>query len=178
LSLGDFTDRVNLSNTSTILTRESYAILIEEIDTDSFIGETLTVDLGSVEDAFEQGNKIEERALNKEAGTNSSLKERFTATVRVPQSIFQDDNINTDQKQRLSYSMFVRGSLFLNQNASQQSIIVGVRVNGTKLRNPITVYLQRQEVIKMRIFTCSYSLRDVYIHVQSISNSSTSGNLI
>jgi hypothetical protein len=151
LSLGDFADRVNLSNTSTIITRESYAILIEEIDTDSFTGETLIVDLGSVDDAFEQGNKIEESALNKEEGTNSSLNERFTATVRVPQSIFQDDSTDHDQKQRLSYSVFVRGSLFLNQNASQQSIIVGVRVNGTDMvQNPITVYLQRQKVIKMR----------------------------
>lgn len=153
MSLADFTDRVNLSNTSTILTRESYAILIEEIDTDSFIGETLTVDLGSVEDAFKQENKIEESALNKEEGTNSSLKERFTATVQVSQSIFNDDKLNTDKKQRLSYSVFVRGSLFLNQNASQQSIIVGVRVNGTDmLQSPITVYLQRQEVIKMAFF--------------------------
>lgn len=150
MSLADFMDRVNLSNTSTILTRESYAILIEEIDTDSFIGETLTVDLGSVEDAFKQ---IEESALNKEEGTNSSLKERFTATVQVPQSIFNDDKLNMDKKQRLSYSVFVRGSLFLNQNALQQSIIVGVRVNGTgMLQSPITVYLQRQEVIKMAFF--------------------------
>jgi RNA-binding protein YhbY len=174
LSLGDFADRVNLSNTSTIITRESYAILIEEIDTDSFTGETLIVDLGSVDDAFEQGNKIEESALNKEEGTNSSLNERFTATVRVPQSIFQDDSTDHDQKQRLSYSVFVRGSLFLNQNASQQSIIVGVRVNGTDMvQNPIIVYLQRQEVIKMRMIISS--LRDVYMIVQSISNSS--GNL-
>ena len=138
---------MNLSNTSSILIRESYAILIENIDTDSFIGETLTVDLGSVEDAFRQGNKIKESALNKEERTNGSVNERFTATVRVPQSIFKDD---IGQKQRLSYSVFVQGSLFLNQNASQQSIIVGVRVNGTKnvgmLQSPITVYLQRQQV--------------------------------
>ena len=148
MSLGEFTDRVNLSNASTIITRESYAFLIEEIDTHSFIGETLTVDLGSVEDAFNQGNRIEENALNREGGTNNSLNERFTAALRVPQSIFNDD---TDQRQRLSYSVFVRGSLFLNQNASQQSIIVGVRVNSTKKiemqRSPITVYLQRQQVI-------------------------------
>ena len=152
LSLADFTDRVNLSNTSTILTRESYAIIIEEIDTDSFTGETLTVDLGSVDDALKLGNNIEESALNKEAGTNSSFQGRFTATVQAPQSIFNDDKLNTDKKQRLSYSVFVRGSLFLNQNASQQSIIVGVRVNGTDmLQNPITVYLQHQEVIKLII---------------------------
>ena len=152
MSLADFTNRVNLSNTSTILTRESYAIIIEEIDTDSFTGETLTVDLGSVDNAFKQGNNIEESALNKEAGTNSSFQGRFTATVQVPQSIFQDNNM--DRKQRLSYFVFVQGSLFLDQNASQQSIIVGVRVNGTDmLQSPITVYLQRQEVIKMRILT-------------------------
>ena len=149
MSLGDFTDKVNLSNTSAILTRETYAVLIEDIDTDSFIGETLTVDLGSVEDAFKQGEKIEKSALNKEEGTNSSLNERFTATVQVQRSIFKDD---TDQKQRLSYSVFVRGSLFLTQNVPQQSIIVGVRVNGTKkkvgmLQSPITVYLQRRQVI-------------------------------
>ena len=60
LSLADFTERVNLSNTSTILTRESYAIIIEEVDTDSFTGETLTVDLGSVDDALKLGNNIEE----------------------------------------------------------------------------------------------------------------------
>ena len=152
MSLADFTDRVNLSNTSTILTRESYAIIIEEVDTDSFIGETLTVDLGSVDDTLKLENNIEESALNKEAGTNSSFQGRFTATVQVPQSIFNDDKLNTDKKQRLSYSVFVRGSLFLNQNASQQSIIVGIRVNGTDmLQNPITVYLQRQEVIKLVI---------------------------
>ena len=152
MSLADFTDRVNLSNTSTILTRESYAIIIEEVDTDSFTGETLTIDLGSVDNALKLGNNIEESALNKEAGTNSSFQGRFTATVQVPQSIFNDNKLNTDEKQRLSYSVFVRGSLFLNQNASQQSIIVGVRVNGTDiLQNPITVYLQRQEVIKLII---------------------------
>ena len=148
MSLGEFADRVNLSNTSTIIARESYAFLIEEIDTHSFIGETLTVDLGSVEDAFSQGNRIEESALNREGGTNSSLNERFTAALRVPQSIFND---GIDQRQRLSYSVFVRGSLFLNQNASQQSIIVGVRANSTnnarRQRSPITVYFQRQQVI-------------------------------
>ena len=148
MSLADFTDRVNLSNTSTILTRESYAIIIEEIDTDSFTGETLTVNLGSLK----QGNNIEESALNKEVGTNSSFQGRFTATVKVPQSIFNDHKLNMDKKQRLSYSVFVRGSLFLNQNASQQSMFVGVRVNGTDmLQNPITVYLQHQEVIKLII---------------------------
>ena len=137
-----------MSNTSTIITRESYAFLIEEIDTHSFIGETLTVDLGSVEDAFNQGNRIEEGALNREGGTNSSLNKRFTAAVRVPRSVFNDD---TDQRQRLSYSVFIRGSLFLNQNASQQSIIAGVRMNSTnnarRQQSPITVYLQRQQVI-------------------------------
>ena len=170
-SLGDFTDKVKLSNTSTILTRETYAILIEDINTDSFVGETLTVDLGSVEDAFKQGNKIEESALNKEEGTNSSLNKRFIATVRVPWSIFKD---GTDQKQRLSYSVFVQGSLFLNQNATQQSIIVGVRINGTKkvgmLQSPITVYLQRQQVMKVRILNFAISV--MYGYVQSTSNSS------
>ena len=153
-SLGDFTDKVNLSNTSTILTRETYAILIEDIDTDSFIGETLTIDLGSVDKAFRQGDNIKESALNKEEGTNSSLNERFTATVRVPQSIFKDDASTEGdslQKQRLSYSVFVQGSLFLNQNASQQSIIVGVRLSSTRkvetLQSSISVYLQRQQVI-------------------------------
>lgn len=150
-SLSTFADKVNISNTSLLVTRKTYAILIEDVDTNSFIGETLTIDLGSAEEVFDEENIISGMALSKKERTNSFYSERFTASVEVPPALFRDvGSDDTIQKQRISYSVFVQGSLFLSQNASQKSIIVGVRVNGTKkvaiLSDPITVYFLSQQV--------------------------------
>ena len=77
-----------------------------------------------------------------------------TASVQVPASVFRDLG-QSDVQQRLSYSVFVRDTLFQSSDENQSnltvgSIIVAVRVNGStasgNLSTPINVTFQASEV--------------------------------
>ena len=141
------------NSTSATFTRKTYALQVNDIDTSNFQGQTFTVDLGSVQDGR---SIIREEAIE----TVSRIKayQNRTASVQIPASTFQDIGQSSGQ-QRLSYSVFVRDTLFQSSDENQSnltvgSIIVAVRVNGTtasrSLSTPITVTFQASEVSRYK----------------------------
>ena len=152
-SLKNFTNNLVITNsTSATFTWKTYALQVNDIDASNFQGQTLSVDLGSVQNAMSISSNIREEAIE----TISRIKtyQNRTASVQVPESIFQDFRQSSGQ-QRLSYAVFVRDTLFQSSDENQSnltvgSIIVAVRVNGTtasgNLSTPITVTFQASEV--------------------------------
>ena len=125
---------------------------MNDINPSNFQGQTLSVDLGSVQEAMSSSSNIREESIETSSG-NKAYQNR-TASVQVPESVFRDLGQRNGQ-QRLSYSVFVRDTLFQSSDENQSnltvgSIIVAVRINGTsrdgKLSTPITVTFQASEV--------------------------------
>ena len=153
-SLTSFTDNLIFTNTTTAtFTRKTYALQLHDIDTSNFQGQTLSVDLGSVQEAMRSTSNIQEEAIQT-IGWNEVLLDNRTASVQVPSSVFRDFGQSSGH-QRLSYSVFVRDTLFQSSDENQSnltvgSIIVAVRVNGStasgNLSTPINVTFQASEV--------------------------------
>ena len=125
---------------------------MNDIDTSNFQGQTLSIDVGSVQEAMSINRNIREEAIETAAGIKAY--QNSTASVQVPESVFQDLGQSGGQ-QRLSYAVFVRDTFFQSSDENQSnltvgSIIVAVRVNGTtasgNLSTPITVTFQASEV--------------------------------
>ena len=158
-SLTSFTDNLPISNSSATFTRKTYALQVNDIDTNKFRGQTLSVDLGSVQEAMSISSSIREEAIQTIEGNEVPLDNR-TASVQVPPSVFRDFGQSSGH-QRLSYSVFVRDTLFQSSDENQSnltlgSIIVAVRVNGTtasgNLSTPITVTFQASEVGAWKLY--------------------------
>ena len=153
-SLTSFTDNLAIPNSTTVtFTRKTYALRINDINPNNFQGQTLSVDLGSVQQAMSINSNIRETAIQTIEGNKVLLNNR-TASVQVPASVFQDLG-QSDVQQRLSYAVFVRDTLFQSSDENQSnltvgSIIVAVRVNGStasgNLSTPINVTSQTSEV--------------------------------
>ena len=151
--LTNFTNNLIITNsTSATFTRKTYALQVNDIDTSSFQGQTLSVDLGSVQEAMSISSSIHKEAI--QTISRSKAYQNKTASVQVPASLFRDFGQSSEQ-QRLSYSVFVRDTLFQSSDENQSnltvgSIIVAVRVNGStasgNLSTPITVTFQASEV--------------------------------
>ena len=140
------------NTTTATFTRKTYALQLHDIDTSNFQGQTLSVDLGSVQQAMSSTTNIREEAIETIEGIKVFLNR--TASVQVPASVFRDFGQSSEQ-QRLSYSVFVRDTLFQSSDENQSnltvgSIIVAVRVNGStasgNLSTPINVTFQASEV--------------------------------
>ena len=151
--LTNFTNNLIITNsTSATFTRKTYALQVNDIDTSSFQGQTLSVDLGSVQEAMSISSSIHKEAI--QTISRSKAYQNKTASVQVPASLFRDFGQSSEQ-QRLSYSVFVRDTLFQSSDENQSNLIVGsiivaVRVNGStasgNLSTPITVTFQASEV--------------------------------
>ena len=171
-----FSDRMEMSNNSNqTFVQRSYAIRISNIKPMDFNGETLTLELGSTDDLLNQDSELNSNAINIFPGTNSQDQtttggQDVTAVARIPKTIFKDLGLDTDEVQRLSYSVFTQGNLFQSSDANQTnltliSIVVSIRVNGTKeddeshrLVTPIELQFQASQV---RLF---HSLFHEYVH--------------
>ena len=125
---------------------------MNDIDTSNFQGQTLSIDVGSVQEAMSINRNIREEAIETTPGIKAY--QNSTASIQVPESVFQDLGQSSGQ-QRLSYAVFVRDTLFQSSDENQSnltvgSIIVAVRVNGTtasgNLSTPITVTFQANKV--------------------------------
>ena len=131
-----FSDNVLLQNdsNSTIFTRKTFALLVEDVDVTRGVDETLFVNLGTVEEATNTSERIDPNSLTKSNITNMSTT--TTAEVRVPQSVIADLNSGEKQTQRLAYTVFTNDSLFQSTNETQNnitlgSIVISVQVNAS-----------------------------------------------
>lgn len=150
---------------------KKFALQLQDIDPDVFKGQTLTVDVGSVEDALDS----EERFGNSLKTSEMVMKvlENSTAAVHLPHSFFssimecmEDDDSNSGQL-RLSYSVFLTDILFQSRNQSVDigSIIVTTRLRCAKnvtLPNPISILFRTIE----QVYTCIFyeSIYDISLY--------------
>ena len=142
------------------LTFKTFALQIEEIDTDAFNNQTFTVALGPVEQARNGSNSIDQRALITKDGEMDSArnKREATASMKLPPLLLRgciDPETNTSSptssRQRLSYSVFLTDALFLPMNRTLNkvgSIVVAARTS-CKLDNKSVVTVPIQSSFKI-----------------------------
>ena len=132
-----FSDNVLLQNdsNSTIFTRKTFALLVEDVDVTRGVDETLYVNLGTVEEATNTSERIDPNSLTKSSIT-ANMSPTTTAEVRVPQSVITDLNSAEKPTKRLAYTVFTNDSLFQSTNETQNnitlgSIVISVQVNAS-----------------------------------------------
>ena len=131
-----FSDNVLLQNdsNSTIFTRKTFALLVEDVDVTRGVDETLYVNLGTVEEATNTSERIDPNSLTK-SSIMANMSPTTTAEVRVPQSVITDLNSAEKPTQRLAYTVFTNDSLFQSTNETQNitlgSIVISVQVNAS-----------------------------------------------
>ena len=153
-SLEKFQDGVNLTsgseevNDTITFAFKTFAIRIEEIDPDSYQGQSFSVDLGSVEDTLNVEGKIDQNNLTTSDTTKQTSSSSSTASIQLPENLFEDlstSSCGSPTQARVSYSVFLSDALFQNEDQKHLqlgSIIVSARLrcdtNATLiLKNPI-----------------------------------------
>ncbi len=180
-SLETFLDNLNTSTVSnstsnqTVLSFETFAMTVQDLDPDSFQGQTFVVDLGPVDEEMNNTGVIDQDALmtfndgngdtsdnRSETGSPNKDAENSTASVHLNPSLFEDclTTNGTLLMQRLSYSVFLSDVLFLPENRSTNqvgSIVVAARLaclqtNKTMLSVPVrTSFLIRMTVYELKV---------------------------
>ncbi|XP_064387646.1 adhesion G-protein coupled receptor G6-like isoform X2 [Halichondria panicea] len=188
-SLETFLDNLNTSTVSTnstsnqtVLSFETFAIKVQDLDPDSFQGQTFVVDLGPVEEAVNNTGVIDQDALmtaNDHTADNrsdtDSLSEdtdNSTASLRLSPLILEDcPSTNRSLWQRLSYSVFLSDVLFLPENRSTNqvgSIVVAARlaclqINKTVLTVPVRTSFRIRMTDNVSISSCAvYKTQDQF----------------
>ena len=119
---------------STIFTRKTFALLVEDVDVTRGVDETLYVNLGTVEESTNTSERIDPNSLTK-SSIMANMSPTTTAEVRVPQSVITDLNSAEKPTQRLAYTVFTNDSLFQSTNETQNitlgSIVISVQVNAS-----------------------------------------------
>ena len=144
-SLENFLDKVeveqdvNGTNNQTVFAFETFALQIQDLDPQEYQGQTFSVDLGSVEEAMNMEQNIEEGDLVT-SETVMEVVTGATASMQLPEDLLEsldsctftiNSNLISATPQRLSYSVFLSDVLFQNLNQSHLkigSIIVAARL--------------------------------------------------
>ncbi|XP_064387798.1 adhesion G-protein coupled receptor G6-like isoform X1 [Halichondria panicea] len=139
-SLDSFLDNLNISTVSrnstsnrTVFSFETFAITVQDVYPGSFQGQAFVVDLGPVEEAIKNTGVIDQDALKCNGGKGNTADKNSTASLHLSSSILEDHPATnrTSLTQRLSYSVFLSGVLFLPENRSTDqvgSIVVAARL--------------------------------------------------
>lgn len=163
-SLDTFLENIDLSTVSknttdnrTVFSFDTFALQVEKIDPNNFIGQTFLVDLGSVEEAVNISQGIDEDSLLA-TGAILDVLTNATASVQLPPTFLDNctnPDINSEFSQRLSYSVFVSDVLFQPENRTRYKVgsIVVAAKSACDLRNNIssspvqTTFLTSETVI-------------------------------
>ena len=167
---------VNGTNNQTVFAFETFALQIQELDPLKYQGQTFSVDLGSVEEATNMEQRIEEgdlvtsetvNAMDTEANTTASIQlpEDLLDGYNLDSCINMTFNLTSATPQRLSYSVFLSDVLFQNVNQSHLkigSIIVAARLkcadNATP-NTPIETTFQINREVRRCAQKCMTTLR-------------------
>ena len=150
-SLQNFLDKVKVeqdensttNSSQTVFAFETFALQVQQLDPEEYKGQVFSVNLGSVEEATKDNQKIDQTALvttELESAENTNLKHKMkiikrekatntmagtTASLQLPEDLLLDlcsSNSTSAVPQRLSYSVFKSDILFQNLNQSHLSI--------------------------------------------------------
>ena len=169
-SLESFQDKVILSDdeNDTLLERvfafETFALQLQEVDSETYEAQAFTVDLGSIEDILNISGKIPDESLMIQ-DTVIEILSNATASVQLPDDLldhFVDCNEmntsadNTTLTRRLSYSVFLSNALFQSTEVDEYvlgSVIVAARMNvncgnSTILSTPITATFATNKMVR------------------------------
>ena len=144
-SLQTFIDKVEVeqngnsttNSTPTVFAFETFALQVQQFDPKEYKGQMFSINLGSLEEAKEGNQMIDNGALitrqlesqQDKTDTEGSLNAMTTASLQLPEDLLDschrsDTNANFTSiiPQRLSYSVFKSDILFQNPNQSHLSI--------------------------------------------------------
>ena len=150
-SLQNFLDKVEVeqdensttNSSQTVFAFETFALQVQQLDPEEYKGQVFSVNLGSVEEATKDNQKIDQTALvttELESAENTNLEHKMkiikrekatntmagtTASLQLPEDLLLDlcsSNSTSAVPQRLSYSVFKSDILFQNLNQSHLSI--------------------------------------------------------
>ena len=159
-----FQDKVILSENDTIedrvFTFETFALQLQEVDSETYQGQSFFVDLGSIDDVANITGRIPDDSLI----LQDTIMETFsnaTASVLLPEDLLDDlvtcnetNSSTVFPSTRLSYSTFLSDVLFQNTEVTQYrlgSIIVAVRINcgtNTSLNTSILTTFKSNETVR------------------------------
>ena len=175
-SLQEFLDKVEIpenANSTANLTKttvfafETFALQVQELDPEEYIGQIFNVNLGSLEKARKDNQTIQQSALvtselESVEQDNEGVVNGFadsTASLQLPEDLLDmcssmSSNVisTVPQSSRLSYSVFKSDILFQNLNQSHLgigSIIIAAQLkcNGT-LNSSIKTTFQTDRMVK------------------------------
>ena len=158
-NLAIFTDSLDL----TLLTNSSvdkfvydtYALQMQDIDPDTFKGQTFTINLGSVEEALNSTEGFKDESL-KISEMDLEVPDNSTAAVQIPEKFIEECQMENTSNltQRLSYNVFITDVLFqslkVNSTLAIGSIIVSTRLNckmNSSLSTPIRVIFRTNDKV-------------------------------
>ena len=153
-----FSDLLDLSTSSNdsgqdgvVFGFDTFALQLQDIDPNSFNGQTFSVNLGSVEDALQSEGGLGDSLVTSE--TVMDILVKSTASVYLPESFLENvDNLlaNDTDMLRLSYSVFLTDVLFQSPNQSGfdiGSIIVSSRLSYSTLLKPVQVSFRTARMV-------------------------------
>ncbi len=154
---------------------------MQEVDPNSFNGQTFIVNLGSVEQAMNSSGVIEQESLvtidaapndisgrrRRTAGLSQNDTVESTASLQLTPRVFENcasnesSNSSSVVSQRLSYSVFVSDVLFFPENRTLNevgSIVVSVRLrcqlaNKTTLVVPVKSTFRVSQMVIMSYYS-------------------------
>ena len=130
----------NTTDNRSVFNFDTFALQVEKIDPNSFNGQTFVVDLGSVEEAVNISQGIDEDSLVTTDGILDILTDA-TASVKLPSTFLDnctDPETMSEVSRRLSYSVFVSDVLFQPENRTRYkvgSIIVAAKTTCSSMNN-------------------------------------------
>ena len=142
----DLTLSTNSSVDKLVFVYDTYALQMQDIDPNTFKGQTFTVNLGSVEEALDSTEGFKEKSLK----ISEMDPDDSTAAVQISEEVIEEcqmeNTSSSNLTQRLSYNVFITDILFqslkVNSTLAIGSIIVSTRLRckmNSSLSNPIRV---------------------------------------
>lgn len=144
----------NFSEDKVVYGFDTFALQLQDIDPNLFNGQTFSVNLGSVEDAIESNDGIQDFLKTSEMVITKVLG-NTTASIQLPNNFLDSAQECTDTSMldqpmdqlRLSYFVFLTDILFQSQNQTRLdigSIVVAARLRcadnaSFNFSNPIKV---------------------------------------
>ena len=111
----------NSTERKEIYTLDNFAIQVQDVDRDNFRGEVFSVDLGTVQQAINTSEQIDQTRLI----TMMDALSNATVSLQIPATIFDRNPTMNEPKQRLSYGLFLSDALFQTEEITSGRFAVG-----------------------------------------------------
>ena len=111
----------NSTNNTLVFALNNFALLLRDVNPESFSGESLSVNLGPVEEVIRNSSGINEEAFV----TMMDPLLNATASAKLPESLFNGITTYASPWQQIVYSVFLTNALFLTLDTDCGDSVVG-----------------------------------------------------